>query len=144
MRKVLEISLRIEGTGLERVIDHEAYNPYIITQMCVDNFLQTHTAKQIKMLMYPDTITLLRYDLMNDSNLSMVLYIYLNCGDVSWTAKKLYMHRNTVYNKIKQIEKILDMKLDNISPRDCYLMALRIYFYCQKCLGLDMNSILLK
>lgn len=143
MRKVLKIALLVEGAGLDRLIDHEKYNPYIITQMCVDNFLQTYTPSQIKMLMYPDTVTLLRYDLVNDTNLSMILYTYLNCGDVGKTAQKLYMHRNTVYNKIKQIEKILDLQLDDMNPRDCYMTALRIYFYCEKCLGLDMRSILL-
>lgn len=144
MRRVMDIAAHIEGPGLDRLIDHETYNPYIITRMSVDSFLQSYTPDQLKMLMYPDAVTLLRYDLVNSTNLSMVLYTYMNCGDVGRTAQKLYMHKNTVYNKLRQIEHILDLRIDDIGPRDCYMMALRIYFYCEKYLGLDMKSVLLK
>ena len=144
MRRVLDIALHIEGPALDRLIDHETYNPYMITRLSVESFLQSYTPDQLKMLMYPDAVTLLRYDLVNSANLSMVLYTYMNCGDVGKTAQKLYMHKNTVYNRLRQIERILDLRIDDIAPRDCYMMALRIYFYCEKCLGLDMKSVLLK
>ena len=144
MRRVLDIALHIEGPSLDRLIDQEIYNPYMITRLSVESFLQSYTPAQLKMLMYPDAVTLLRHDLASSANLSMVLYTYMNCGDVLKTAKKLYMHKNTVYNKLRQIERILDLRIDDLEPRDSYMMTLRIYFYCEKYLGLDMKAVLLK
>ena len=88
-------------------------------------------------------LTLLRYDFANGSDLSRILYFYFLTGDVGKTAQALYMHRNTVYNKLKTIEKILGISVDDISIRSCYSTALQIYFYCEKCLGIDMRALLM-
>ncbi|MBQ4369939.1 MAG: hypothetical protein II784_02945 [Oscillospiraceae bacterium] len=52
------------------------------------------------------------------------------------------MHRNTVYNKIKAIESLLNVRLEDPMVHTSYLMSLMIVRYCAKILGIDINSML--
>jgi DNA-binding PucR family transcriptional regulator len=57
---------------------------------------------------YEDTIGKLeKYDEENNTDLTDFLYMYLkNNGSQSLVAEKQYIHRNTVNNQLKKIEKI--------------------------------------
>lgn len=64
--------------------------------------------KQILKEYYEDTIGKLeKYDEENNTDLTEFLYMYLkNNGSQSLVAEKQYIHRNTVNNQLKKIEKI--------------------------------------
>ena len=70
-----------------------------------------------------------------------VLYRYYIYGDVNRTAQSLFVHRNTVYNKLKAIQKLLNVDVDDAAVRGSYLTSLRLYYYCEKCLGLDLRTV---
>ncbi len=59
-------------------------------------------------------------------NLRDVLYFYLMNGrSVSATAERLYLHRNTIMNKVKKIQSILNVDLEDRHVRQ------RLIFSCQ-------------
>lgn len=57
---------------------------------------------------------IINYDTLNQTNLKKTLTIYLaNQGNVSAAAKKLFLHRNTMINRINKIKELLSLSLDN-------------------------------
>jgi len=68
---------------------------------------------------YNDTLGKLeKYDKENNTNLMDFLYIYLkNNGSVQLVAEKQYIHRNTVNNQLKKIEKITSYNPLNLEEK---------------------------
>ena len=59
-----------------------------------------------------------KYDKENNTNLMEFLYMYLeNNGSQSRVAEKQYIHRNTVNNQVKKIEKIIGCNLTNLNDK---------------------------
>jgi DNA-binding PucR family transcriptional regulator len=59
-----------------------------------------------------------RYDKENNTDLMDFLYMYLkNNGSPSLVAEKQYIHRNTVNNQLKKIEKITGYNLLNLDDK---------------------------
>ena len=97
----------------KQIYTYHQYNPYYITHLCAQKYAELHNTENLVYLMHPDIIKLYFYDLENHSNLLDVLFTYLNCGkNLSLTSQKLYMHRNTVLNKLSKIEEFLQHKLE--------------------------------
>ena len=138
----LDIAIRLDDCRGRRIVDFQDYSSYIGVKYCLDRFLEEHEPRNIKALLYPELVTLLHHDLRHRSDLANVLYTYYTYGDVQRTAQALFVHRNTVYNKLKSIAGLLDADLDDRATRSSYLTSLQIYYYCQKCLGLDMAKII--
>ena len=75
---------------------------------------------------HPGVVALTRHDNENNDNLRDVLYFYLMNGrSVSATADRLYLHRNTIMNKIKKIQSMLNLDLEDRHVRQ------RLIFSCQ-------------
>ncbi len=138
----LEVAIRLDGCRGRRIVDYWDYSSYIAVKYSVDRFLESHKPRNIKALLYPELVTLLHHDARHHGDLATVLYTYYTLGDVQRTAQALFVHRNTIYNKLKSIAGLLDADLDDRATRSSYLTSLRIYYYCQKCLGLDMPKIM--
>lgn len=107
------------GKGLEivpyikQIYTYHQYNPYYITHLCSQKYTELHNTENLVYLTHPDITKIYFYDLENHSNLLDVLFTYLNCGkNLSLTSQKLYMHRNTVLNKLNRIEDLLQHKLE--------------------------------
>ena len=136
----LDIAIRLEGCRGRRIVDFHDYSDYVSIKYAVERYLQKHGQHSIRAVLYPELVTLLLYDLKNGTDLAEVLYRYYTYGDVNHTAQSLFVHRNTVYNKLKAIQNLLHVDLDDPAVRASYLMSLRVYYYCEKCLGLDMHT----
>ena len=68
---------------------------------------------------YDATLGMLeKYDKENNTNLMEFLHLYLeNNGSQSRVAEKQYIHRNTVNNQVKKIEKIIGCNLMNLDDK---------------------------
>lgn len=61
---------------------------------------------------------LLKYDSKNNTNFFKSLYEYVDSDfNVNKAADKLFIHRNTMYNRLNKISKILDIDLNESSNR---------------------------
>lgn len=113
-----------------RIIQYSEFSMYYIIDLCVKEFIRIHNHKDIIYLISPSVIELYRYDKKHNSDLLDTLFHYLLCGrNVSDTANVLYMHRNTVLNKIHKISSIIHAPLDNGNIQFTLLMSCFIINY---------------
>lgn len=69
-------------------------------------------------LCHPDLITLAQYDKENNTDLLRTLQVYLSCGqNATETATELFIHRNTLYQRLTKIESMIQGKLSNATSR---------------------------
>lgn len=93
----------------KRIYTYYQYNAYYIVHMSYRRFTETHKTSVIY-LSHPDAFYLWN----KEPELFEVLFSYLRHGrSISETSKDMYMHRNTVNNKIKKIETMLSHSLDS-------------------------------
>lgn len=122
-----------------RIFNYEDYSIYYIIDLCVQKFTQLHHHDDIIYLTHPSIIAICRYDKKNNTNLCDVLFHYLiNDRNVMLTAKALYMHRNTVQNKLNKISEIITIPLDNGYVQQRMIIS----YYIMKYYEVYMNSVL--
>lgn len=69
-------------------------------------------------LCHPDLITLAQYDRDNNTDLLRTLEVYLSCGlNATETASEIFIHRNTLYQRLTKIESLIQGKLSNPTTR---------------------------
>lgn len=69
-------------------------------------------------LCHPDLIRLHQYDLENRTNLLSTLRAYLSCGqNATTTAAELYIHRNTLYQRLAKMESLIQGNLSDPATR---------------------------
>lgn len=73
---------------------------------------------------------LIEYDNRNNSNFTKTLYVYLaTFFSLKESGEQLHLHPNTVKYRIKKIEDLLKIKIDNKEKYLDMLLALKLYFY---------------
>ena len=96
------------------ILYYEDYSMYYIIDLCVQKYIQLHGHDDIIYLAHPSIIALYRYDKEHNSDLHSVLFYYLiNDSSVARTAKALFMHRNTIQNKLNKISEVITIPLDD-------------------------------
>lgn len=135
----LDIALRLDGCRGRHITDYHDYISYVAVKYTVERFLQKYEPRALRALVCPELGTLMSYDLKNRTDLTDVLYHYYSYGGVNRAAQALFVHRNTVYNKLKAIQKILNVDPDDPSIRSSYFTSLKVIYYCERCLGLDLH-----
>ncbi len=114
-----------------RVYPYEEFAVYVSIDMAARQFADSLGSTDIILLSDPAVITLYRYDADHNSNLCDVLLNYLSFGrSVTDTAKALFMHRNTVQNKIAKIAQLtsLDLTDGNVQQRLLYSCQIIKYY----------------
>jgi DNA-binding PucR family transcriptional regulator len=72
-----------------------------------------------------------------DHKLLDTLYVYLkNNGNVSNTASQLYIHRNSLRNRINKIEELLSVSLDDAGVRSELFFCYRLYHIYQEMISM--------
>lgn len=115
-----------------RIIQYEQYSTYYIIDLCVQEFIRIHQHRDIIYLISPAVIELYRYDKAHNTDLLKTLFSYLLSGrNVSETASVLYMHRNTVFNKLNKIHSIIGLPLEDGNMQFKLLMSCFVVTYYQ-------------
>lgn len=96
--------------------------------MGIDKIIMAVKDDKILRQFYDDTIGKLKqYDNENDRDLYRFMRIYLEeNGNVQAVCERLYIHRNTVNNYLKKIDKILDRDLFGLEQKMMLYMAYHI------------------
>lgn len=114
------------------IIQYDEYSTYYIIDLCVREFIHIHRHRDIIYLISPAVIELYRYDKTHNSDLLKTLFSYLlNGRNISETASALYMHRNTVFNKLNKINSIIKLPLEDGNTQFKLLMACFVVTYYQ-------------
>ena len=113
-----------------RLFKHEDYMPHYIIDLAAMKFIEQHNHSDIIFMAHPSVIRIYRYDMKHNSNLLNVLYEYiLNDRSISQTAKKLYLHRNTIQNKLNKVYQIANIDIKNGAQQLRILMSCMIIKY---------------
>ena len=124
----------------ERIFSYEDYSLYYVIDLCATKYIETHHHNDLIYLIHPSIIKICRYDAEHHSNLRDVLYYYLLCGcSLNKTASTMFMHRNTVLNKLNKINEITEIPLEDGYTRHRMIMSCLIMRYYEDYLGLTIR-----
>lgn len=129
-RRIVTLAHEMEISCPGRVYTFERLGTYMAIDLCAKGFYEFVGDKGLLYLAHPAVIALARYDDENNDNLREVLYFYLfNDRSVALTANALYMHRNTVLNKIRKINQLLKLDLEDRHLRQRLLFSCQLIHY---------------
>ena len=112
---------------------------YHYIEMCTNDLFLPFFRNRKYFYCHPMFIRLARYDRENSTALLELLEVYLetNCS-IARTSQRLYMHRNTVLNKLGKIHEITGESLDNPIFRESLLFSFRVKEYIERYCGEDL------
>lgn len=127
----IELGKRLDVSPYtKRIYTYHQYNPYYVIHLASHFFSDLHKTDNLIYLTHPDITRIYYYDVDNNTNLLDVLSAYLFCNqNIAQTSQMLYMHRNTVLNKLKKIEEILGHSFDYDSDHFLLHLSCMIMHY---------------
>ena len=129
------VATRLNLQEDQRIYHYERYSMYQIIDLCTQRYMSLFNHSDIIYLVHPIVVHLTRYDEKNRTNLRDVLFYYLqNSQDIKHTAEVLYMHRNTVSNKINQIRNICHVNFEDGGLCQRLLFSCQVMLYYERVL----------
>lgn len=120
------LALQLDIEPRSHIFHFERYGMYNVIDMCAQRYSELFGHADLMYLIHPAVIHITRYDNEHGTNLRDILLAYLmNNLDLKHTAEKLYMHRNTLSNKLNLIRSITNIDLSEGDINQ------RIIFSCQ-------------
>lgn len=129
-RRSITLACEMKISAPDRIFTFERLGTYSAIDLCARAFFEHIDKKSLLYIAHPAIIALERYDRDHNDNLREVLYFYLfNDRSIAHTASTLYMHRNTVLNKVKKINRLLELDLDDRHLRQRLLFSCQLIHY---------------
>lgn len=108
---------------ISRVYPYKEINTLFLVHLSSQRFKQRLGTNNTMYLAHPDAVKIYYHDLEKNDNLLEILTVYLTTAQsITESSRILFMHRNTVYNKLKKIKELIHLDLDN--GYDCCLLLL--------------------
>lgn len=124
----------------KRIFLYERYSIYISIDLCVQRFVELYGVDDIIYLVHPAVIHLTRYDREHHTDLRRFLYHYLlNDRNLVKTSSELYMHRNTVVNKVRRISELIALDLNDGALRHRLIFSCQVILYYEKIMRLPLK-----
>lgn len=124
----------------QRILTLEEYQMFLLIDNSVKEFIRRNGHSDICYLAHPAVIHIARYDDRHKTNLMEVLYHNLiYSGNIQRTADALYMHRNTVLNKLKKIQELIQLDLSDGLLCQQQLLSCQLAEYQKKVLKQPLN-----
>lgn len=116
----------------QRLFYYDDYTTYHLIDLC-QRFGYDFHENNLIYLCTPKYTILKRHDIEEHDNLCEILEAYIknNCNTTK-TAKDLYLHRNTVINKISRIEEIIGRSLDDWNLQMMLMLSAMVMNYAEK------------
>lgn len=135
-QRCLEVAVNMDGSEAGPVYDINDYAMYYAIDLAAQRCGQIFGHLDILLLVHPSAVVLHRYDQANDTDLLSVLENYLlSSGSVAKTAERMYVHRNTINNKLSRIRQLLDLDLEDGSIRQLLLFSCQTLRYYERFLN---------
>ena len=139
--RCLDLAIHLCPENGKELLDVYSYTNQLVISMCARQYAQDYGNMDVLTLVTPSIVMLRRYDQAHKSDLLDVLHCYLiNSGNLSQTAKDLFMHRNTVSNKLAKIKSMIPHDLENGLDRHRLLFAYDCLDYYEKILQFDLKQ----
>lgn len=117
----------------QKILFYEDYAMFQIIEFAEIGSREITGSTNLVHLCNNETVALVMYDERNGTDMVNILYTYLRYErNASRTAETLFLHRNTIIYKIKQIEEILECSLDDPLLRERLLFSCSVLTYMKK------------
>lgn len=117
----------------KRIYYYEDYSIYHIIEMAEESSMQKLGSRNLVHLCNNELVGLLLYDKKHNTDLVKILQAYLiHERNTTEAAKALFIHRNTMLNKIHKIEEVIDSSLDDPMLRERLLFSCRVIEYISR------------
>ncbi len=140
----LNVALRMSfRPRVSRVFTYKELNLLYLVHLSSQRFKQRLETTNTMFLAHPDAVKIYYHDIEENDNLLDILTVYLTTAqNVTESAKLLYMHRNTVHNKINKIKELISLNIND--GYDCCLLLLSctILQYQKTCGKMDITDFL--
>lgn len=114
----------------QRIYYYEDYSIYHIIELAAESSKQRLGSRNLAHLCNNELIALVLYDKKHNTDLVKILQVYLmHERNTSEAAKALFIHRNTMLNKVHKIEEVIDSSLDDPMLRERLLFSCRVIEY---------------
>jgi len=122
----------------ERIYYYEDYAMYQVVALALEAANRNMHTRNPVHLMNNEAVKVLEYDAKHNDNLLFVLDNYLrhNCN-LKETSDALFIHRNTLRNKIEKIEEIMGTRLGNPTLEERLRFSCTTYKYIKNVLNVD-------
>lgn len=132
-RNLLDIIPPLNKNYSQRFFEFEEYSLYYQIDLLASNIEALYGHDDLMYLVHPAIVILTRYDRTKNSTLRDFLFVYImsDCN-IAATAKKLYMHRNTVIYRAKRITELTGLSLDNGELRVSLALSCMMMHYIEK------------
>ncbi|MDO4267748.1 MAG: helix-turn-helix domain-containing protein [Eubacteriales bacterium] len=139
--RLMSILLRMQIKSLpDHIFCYEDHLIYLAIDLCARQFQQLLHHTDIIYLADASVITLARYDREHNTDLTSLLYYYLSNGrNITKTARMMYMHRNTVLNKLNRIYDMLGLSMEDGQIQQRLLFSCQLVTYYQNYLSMELN-----
>lgn len=137
----LNLGVRISlPSEYRRIFFFSQYHALYIIHLCAAQYDRRHNRADMYYLAHPDIVRIYLYDKDHNSDLLDTLYAFLiNDSNLTKAAQHLYMHRNTVYNKLLKIESIIGYRLDNVDNTTSFILSYMVVRYYRDYLKNDIS-----
>ena len=117
---------------MKRIYSFAQYHPLYLIHLCAKEYDRTHNHSTFYYMAHPDVVRIFLYDQDHDTDLLDTLYAFMiNQSSLSKTAQYLFMHRNTVYNRLTKIEGIIGYPLSKIKDYSIFVLSYMVVkYYC--------------
>ena len=140
-QRSLDIAMNLDVAQSGRLFSVDDYAMYYAIDMCAQRCAQIFGHMDILLLVHPSVVAVRRYDIAHNSDLLEVLACYIrNIGSISKTAEELFVHRNTVNNKIGKLKTLLPFDLDNGRMRQLLLFSCQTLHYYEQILHFEVRK----
>lgn len=130
---IFSIGVRFREKSTQRIFFFHDYTIYFLIDFFAKSYKHYYSETNLRYLIHQSIYNLYLFDKSHDTNLTKILYTYLmNKQNIKITAEKLFMHRNTVMKKLKQIEEITDENLDDVDFQYKAIFSYLIIQYYEK------------
>lgn len=139
--RCLDIAMTMERKDSRRILDIDDYTMYYAIDMCAQRCAQVFGHMDILLLVHPSVVAIRRYDLGHGTDLLRVMESYIrNSGSIAKTAQELFVHRNTINNKVAKLRTMLPFDLDDGAVRQLLLFSCQALTYYEQMLNYEVHS----
>lgn len=134
-RSAMRFGMALEKDAKTRVFYYEKYAFYHMVELCAGAYHDDLQIHNMVYLCHPSLGSVLRYDRSHHTNYADILRNYLenNCN-MSQTAREMFMHRNTMLNKLETLKELLGVSLDDPVVREQLQFSFHVVDYAEKIL----------
>ncbi len=133
VRKILQLGMAVRFRPEERILTRGDYMDYLLIDLALGQFVWQYGHLNFAYLIHPAVVHLARLDHEQQTDQLTLLHLYLlNNLNAGKTAEQVFMHRNTVINRIKKMTAATGWDLNHPALQHQLLLSCCLMRYSER------------